>query len=103
MVRHSVYFWLDDSLTGEQKEQFEGGLRALFEIDVVQSGCHGAAAGTPERPGVTQNDYDYALFLEFASVEDHNTYQSHPGHDAFVRQFSPWFQTVKVLDCEIVS
>ena len=23
MVRHNVFFWLDDSLTGEQKEQFE--------------------------------------------------------------------------------
>ena len=103
MVRHSVYFWLDDSLTSEQKEQFEGGLRALFDIDVVQSGHFGTAAATPERAGVTQNDYCYALFLEFASVEDHNTYQAHPGHDAFVETFSPWFKTVRVLDCEFVS
>ena len=35
MVRHSVYFWLDDSLSDEQKQQLEGGLRALFDIEVV--------------------------------------------------------------------
>ncbi|MCB1233665.1 MAG: Dabb family protein [Verrucomicrobiae bacterium] len=100
MVRHSVYFWLDESLTGEQKQQFEGGLRALFDIDVVRRGDFGAAAGTPERP-VTNNSYDYALFLEFDNVEDHNTYQSHPDHDVFVENFSPWFKTVKVFDTEL--
>ena len=67
MVRHNVFFWLDDSMSGEEKSAFEGGLRALFEIDVVASGRFGKAAPTPVRP-VTQNTYDYALFLEFDDV-----------------------------------
>ena len=82
MMIHSVYFWLDESLTDEQKQQFEGGLKALFEIDVVASGRFGKPAGTPERP-VTQNTYDYSLFLEFSSVDDHNTYQDHREHHVF--------------------
>ena len=94
---HTVYFWLDESLSAEQKAQFEKGLRALFEIDVVASGRYGIPAGTPERP-VTQNTYDYALFLEFASVEDQNAYQVHPDHDVFVKNFAPWFKTVRVYD-----
>ncbi len=102
MIRHSVYFWLIDTVTDEQKRQFEGGLRALFDIDVVQRGSYGKPAATPERP-VTNNDYDYALFLEFASVEDHNTYQDHPDHDVFVDSFKPWFATVKVFDCEMAD
>ena len=100
MVRHSVYFWLDESLGDEQKQQFEGGLRALFEIDVVRHGEFATPAATPSRP-VTHNDYDYALFLEFDSVDDHNTYQDHADHHVFVNQFSPWFATVKVFDAEI--
>ena len=102
MVRHSVYFWLDPALSDEQKQQFEGGLRALFEIDVVQHGSYGTAAGTPERP-VTENTYDYALFLEFDSVAGHDAYQVHPDHDVFVQNFRPWFQTVKIFDCEVAD
>jgi len=99
MIRHTVYFWLIDGLTAEQKQQFEAGLRALFDIDVVRAGSHGTPAATPSRP-VTKNDYDYALFLEFDSVEDHNTYQDHPDHDVFVDSFKPWFKTVMVFDTE---
>ena len=100
MVRHSVYFWLDESLTDEQKSAFEDGLRALFEIDVVQRGNFATAAATPERP-VTQNTFDYALFLEFDSVEQHNAYQSHDDHHVFVDNFSSWFKEVRVYDTEM--
>lgn len=98
MMIHSVYFWLIDGLTGEQKDRFEDGMRKLFDIDVVASGRIGTPAGTPAREGVTQNDFDYALFLEFASVEDHNTYQDCAEHHVFVDAFKQWFGTVKVYD-----
>lgn len=99
MVRHNVYFWLDESLTPEDKASFEDGLRALFEIDVVQNGSFGKAAGTPERP-VTHNTFDYALVLEFESVEKHNAYQVHDDHHVFVDNFSKWFQEVRVFDTQ---
>lgn len=102
MVRHSVYFWLIDGLSDDQTQQFEAGLKALFDIDVVQRGNYGKAAQTPERP-VTNNDYDYALFLEFDSVEDHNIYQDHADHHVFVDAFKPWFATVKVFDCDLAE
>lgn len=100
MVRHSVYFWLDESLSSEQKRDFENGMRALFDIDVVKAGSCGTAADTPERP-VTNNNFDYALFLEFDCVADHDTYQTHPDHQVFVDSFSPWFKTVKIFDTNI--
>lgn len=99
MVRHSVFFWLDDSVTDEQKQSFEAGLQALGDIDVVNSVNFGKAAGTPERP-VTQNTYDYSLFLEFDDVEKHNAYQVHEGHTVFVDSFSQWFKEVKVYDTQ---
>lgn len=99
MVRHNVYFWLDESLTDAQKTEFEGGLRALFDIDVVSAGSFGKAAGTPERP-VTQNSFDYALVLEFESVEQHNAYQVHPEHKVFVDNFGQWFKEVRVYDTQ---
>ena len=99
MVRHNVYFWLDPALTDEQKASFEEGLRALFEIDAVAAGSFGKAAATPARP-VTQNTFDYALVLDFESVEKHDAYQVHPDHVVFVRDFSPWFREVRVFDVE---
>lgn len=99
MVRHNVYFWLDPSLTDEQKASFEEGLRALFRIDVVAAGSFGKAAATPVRP-VTQNTYDYALVLEFGSVEQHDAYQIHPDHEVFVKSFSQWFREVRVYDTQ---
>jgi antibiotic biosynthesis monooxygenase (ABM) superfamily enzyme len=99
MVRHNVYFWLNPSLTDEQKTSFEEGLRVLFTIDVVAGGSVGRAAATPVRP-VTRNTFDYALVLEFDSVEQHNAYQVHPDHDVFVKQFSGWFKEVRVFDTQ---
>ena len=99
MVRHSVFFWLDESLTSEQRTSFESGLLALFEIDVVNRGAFGTAAATPERP-VTRNTYDYSLVLEFDSVEKHNDYQVHAEHQVFVDSFSAWFEKVRIFDTE---
>lgn len=99
MIRHSVFFWLDESLTAEQKNSFEEGLGSLAVIDVVTSARFGTAAATPERP-VTHNHFDYALFLEFESVEDHNAYQIHPDHEIFVDAYKPWFREVRVFDTE---
>lgn len=99
MVRHNVYFWLDPTLGDEQKASFEDGLLALFEIDVVAGGSFGRAAATPVRP-VTQNTFDYALVLEFDSVEQHDAYQVHPEHDVFVKQYAPWFKEVRVYDTQ---
>ncbi len=99
MVRHSVFFWLDKSLSDEQKASFEDGLRALFEIDCVSNGSFGKTADTPERP-VTQNTFDYALVLEFDSVEQHNEYQVHADHGVFVDSFKQWFDEVRVYDTQ---
>lgn len=99
MVRHNVYFWLDPSLSDEQKASFEQGLQALFQIDVVKAGSFGRPAATPVRP-VTRNTFDYALVLEFESVERHNAYQVHPEHDVFVKAFSAWFREVRVYDTQ---
>ncbi len=99
MVRHNVYFWLDSTLADEQRAAFEDGLRALFRIEAVAAGSFGKAAATPARP-VTRNDFDYALVLEFDSVAQHDAYQIHPGHEAFVKAFSPWFREVRVFDTQ---
>jgi hypothetical protein len=99
MVRHNVYFWLHDTVTDEQRSEFERGLAALGDIDVVSLGSYGKPAGTPVRP-VTQNTFDYALVLEFDDVEKHNAYQVHDEHTVFVDSFGSWFKEVRVFDTQ---
>jgi len=100
-MRHTVFFWLEDSLTAADLATFESGLQALFVIEDVAAGSYGKPAGTPERDGVTQNNYHYALHLEFDNVERHNAYQVHPEHDVFVDKFAKWFKQVRVYDTQI--
>jgi hypothetical protein len=100
MMLHSVFFWLDPALTEAQHAEFQAGLRALCAIDVVANGRIGTPAATASRP-VTDHSFHHSLFLEFQSVESHNAYQVHPDHDVFVKQFSPWFRTVRVYDTEL--
>jgi len=99
MVRHSVYFWLDDSLDDDDRLAFEDGMRTLFAIDAVRDGRFGRPAETPERD-VTHNTFDYALVLDFDSVEQHDAYQAHHDHGVFVDRFSDWFEEVRVFDTQ---
>ena len=102
MMLHTVFFWLDPSLTAAQHDEFRDGLRALCAIDVVANGRIGSPAATPARP-VVDHSFHHSLFLEFQSVEFHNAYQVHPDHTDFVERFSGWFRTVKVLDSPLAS
>lgn len=95
---HTVYFWLTPGLSDADFMSFVDGCKSLSTVPVVQRYYGGTGAGTPARDGVTQKDYDYSIHLFFASVEDHNTYQDHPVHLAFVDQHAGKFATVRVYD-----
>ena len=97
-MEHHVYFWLKEERKNEvNRVVFEKGLADLFGIDEVAGGMWGGSADTPERP-VTDKTFDYALSLEFDSLDDHNVYQDHPDHDVFVAAFKDWWERVLVMD-----
>lgn len=97
-MTHNVYFWLK---ADADIPTFESKARDLTGIDVVQRGSVGKLAATKERP-VTDKTFSYHLTLEFASVADHNTYQDHPVHHAFVDACKPMFDRVIVYDSEAI-
>ncbi|MFP6872809.1 MAG: Dabb family protein [Verrucomicrobiales bacterium] len=91
---HNVYFWLEEDAN---EEKFETGAKSLLDIGVVERGSVGKLAGTPERP-VTDKSFHYHLSLQFASIEDHNAYQNHPSHHAFVENCKALWNRVVVYD-----
>jgi len=96
-MTHNVFFWLKPGLGAADLARFEAGLLALGDIDCVQSCVVGRPADTPARP-VTDKSFSYHLGLSFASVRDHNTYQDHPGHHAFVDSFRDLWERAIVYD-----
>lgn len=99
-MEHHVYFWLkEEKKNSEDRAAFEVGLKNLFKIKEVASGVWATPAKTAVRP-VTENTWDYALSIKFASQVEHDIYQDHPEHDVFVDEFKDYWSQVQVMDLE---
>ena len=96
---HTVFFWLKDGLSDEQVAYFEGELAKLPSIETVGSGATGKPAATDPRP-VTDDSFSYHLSLTFDSIADHDAYQVHADHDAFVENCKDLWARVVVYDSE---
>jgi len=97
-MEHHVYFWLQDEFKTEaERSEFEKGLASLFGIDLVKGGKWSVPAKVMERPVVDQS-WDYALSMQFDTVEDHDTYQVVPVHAAFIEANKHRWEKVLVMD-----
>ena len=98
-MEHHVYFWLKEEFQNEQdRKTFEEGLSSLFEIkDLVAGGRWAVPAPVVVRPVIDQS-WDYALTMQFDSVEKHDIYQEDPDHHVFITTFKDWWAQVQVRD-----
>lgn len=95
---HHVYFWLKQERNNPtDRAEFERSLELLFEVPLVTGGRWAIPADVELRPVVDQS-WDYALTMTFASLEDHNAYQIHPGHSQFLADHRDWWSQVRVSD-----
>ena len=98
-MEHHVYFWMKEGRDNpSDHSRFEAAMSKLMESKTLDSGCWGQPAATEERP-VTDHSWDYALSFKFATMEDHDSYQSNdPHHREFVEDFKDWWERVLVMD-----
>jgi hypothetical protein len=96
MLVHSVYFWLKDGLSSEEKQSFEKGLKSLSAIESVKDIFIGDPAST-NRP-VIDRSYSYGLVVIFENIEGHDLYQAHPLHKAFLELYSSYWNRVLIYD-----
>ena len=96
MFVHSVYFWLKEDLTAEQRETFVSRINALKKIEPVRHAFIGVPAPT-DRP-VIDRSYSYALTLVFEDEEGHDRYQVHPLHENFVEGCGTFWNKVRIYD-----
>ncbi len=99
MLSHIVLFWLKKDISDDRRSAFREGLESLKAIDCTRGVYIGAPAKTGDRP-VIDKSYDVAITVLFDTVKDHDIYQTHPLHLAFLKQFGGFFDRVQIYDYE---
>ncbi len=102
MIQHTVFFDLKPDLTEAERADFERGLRSLADIPALRRIEIGRPAPLPKRP-VSDSAFTYALYTWFASAADHDAYQVHPLHRAFLERHSSRWTRVRVFDTELAE
>jgi quinol monooxygenase YgiN len=91
MVTHIVIFTWIAGVKGEQVEEFRQALNQLaLEMREIAVMRHGPDLHFRDTNG------DYALLATFADKAGWDTYQAHPSHKAFVRDFVTPLQARRV-------
>jgi len=100
MIIHQVFFWLENPDSMEDKAELKKGLETLSCISEVQMLATGEPASTMERE-VVVSDWDVSETMYFRSTEDQDTYQNHPLHQAFIKEYGHLWKKVVVYDIRV--
>lgn len=94
---HTVFFWLKEGVTEEQKKDFEKGMEALGQSPNIVKYYYGQPEGSDRE--VVDDSFDYSWIVHFKNSEDQARYQNDdPIHDVFVENFKDLWAKVKVYD-----
>ena len=93
---HTVFFWLKEDVSAEQRQEFEKELEALGKTPTIHKYYYGQPE--PNDRDVVDASYDYAWICHFKNSEDQAIYQDHPVHHVFIKNCSHLWATVKVYD-----
>lgn len=94
---HTVFFWLKEGTTEEQKAQLLEDCKSLLgSIGSVRFLGAGVPAGTPRE--VVDNSYDVGLVVHFDDQAGHDLYQDAPAHLQFIERNQEIWERVQVYD-----
>jgi len=80
-IRHVVMFKWNEDVTAEHIEAVAAGLDNLVAtINQIQDYKHGPDAG------LSDQNHDYVVVGDFASVADYEVYRDHPVHQEFIAE-----------------
>ncbi len=96
-VVHTVYFWLKNSESTEDRAALVAGLHTLMAVDEIKQAWIGTPASTKDR-AVIDSSYSVSLTFVFDNAADQDAYQIHPVHEHFVESCKHLWERVQVYD-----
>lgn len=94
---HHVFFWLKNPASEADKQELISGLKTLGEIPVIRQIHLGTLASTEKRE-VVDTSWQVSELLYFDNEVDQKTYQNHPIHLEFVKNYAHLWEKVRVYD-----
>nr|WP_068889938.1 Dabb family protein [Pedobacter panaciterrae] len=96
-VVHHVFFWLKNPDSKEDRDKLVAGVKALSKIPTVRELHVGIVASTEKRD-VIDSSWGVSELMFFSDLKGQETYQTHPIHLEFIKNYSHLWEKVVVYD-----
>jgi hypothetical protein len=96
-VIHHVFFWLKNPGSKEDRDLLITGVKTLAKIETVRELRVGIVANTEKRD-VVDDTWAVSELMFFSDLAGQATYQTHPIHLEFVKNYSHLWQKVIVYN-----
>ena len=97
MLVHHAIFWLKNPGSAEDRDKLIEGLRTLAKVETIKEIHIGVLASTEKRP-VVDISWQVSEVMFFNDLAGQATYQNHPVHLDFVKNYSHLWEKVVVYD-----
>ena len=96
-LAHHVFFWLKNPDSKEDRDKLVEGVKTLHKIETIQELHVGIVANTEKRD-VVDTSWQVSELMFFSDLAGQATYQSHPIHLEFIKNYSQLWEKVVVYD-----
>ncbi|CAN5374297.1 Dabb family protein [soil metagenome] len=94
---HHVFFWLKNPDSIEDRDKLMEGVKTLSKIETIRKIHVGVLASTEKRE-VVDTSWQVSELMFFDDTAGQKTYQDHPIHQAFVKNYGHLWAKVVVYD-----
>lgn len=94
---HHAFFWLKNPGSAEDRDKLLEGVKTLSKIETVRELRVGVVASTEHRD-VVDNTWAVSELMFFSDMAGQATYQTHPIHLDFIKNYSHLWAKVIVYD-----
>jgi hypothetical protein len=96
-IIHHVFFWLKNPASKEDRDQLIVGVKTLSKIETVRALRVGVVANTEKRD-VVDDTWAVSELMFFSDLAGQSTYQTHPIHLEFIKNYSHLWEKVIVYN-----
>jgi hypothetical protein len=97
MLVHHAIFWLKNPASTEDRDKLVEGLKTLAKVETIREIHIGILASTEKRP-VVDISWQVSEVMFFNDLAGQASYQNHPIHLDFVKNYSHLWEKVVVYD-----